>query len=230
MTDLEKLIAWFKEQVGTQEHRENDVPYNTHYYGREVSGPDYPWCMAFIWDGFQRCGLSGLFIGGGKSAYCPHVVQWAREHGRWVTDEYRAGDLLFYDWNNDGQADHVGFCTGSSNGRVDSVEGNVSDAVCVTHCLPGTVMGAYRPEYEGEAGGDTADDTFLPLIRRGNVVGAVLSIQVLLIYKWRISCGVDGADGDFGPNTENAVKAFQRHFGLEEDGIVGPATLKKILS
>lgn len=229
MTDLEKLIAWFKAQVGTQEHKENDVPYNTHYYGKEVSGPEYPWCMAFIWDGFRLCGLSGLFLDGGKSAYCPHVVQWAKEHGQWVTDEYRAGDILLYDWNNDGQADHVGFCIGSSNGRLDSIEGNVSDAVCITHRLPGTVMGAYRPTYS-TPDGKKDDNTGLPLLKRGDVSGAVKSVQVLLIHKWAVSCGPDGADGDFGPNTESAVKAFQRHVGLDPDGVVGPLTWARLLT
>jgi putative chitinase len=32
------------------------------------------------------------------------------------------------------------------------------------------------------------------------------------------------ADGDFGENTEEAVKAFQSHHGLKDDGVVGPAT------
>lgn len=32
----------------------------------------------------------------------------------------------------------------------------------------------------------------------------------------------------FGPQTESAIKAFQRYFGLTEDGIVGPNTLTKL--
>ena len=35
-------------------------------------------------------------------------------------------------------------------------------------------------------------------------------------------------DGMFGPRTENAVKAFQKYYGLGVDGVVGPLTWAKL--
>jgi hypothetical protein len=74
----------------------------------------------------------------------------------------------------------------------------------------------------------TTDDGY-PILRRGNKGKYVTLLQVKLISKG-YSCGASGADGDFGANTEKAVKLFQKeHDGpdgraLQIDGIVGPAT------
>ena len=36
-------------------------------------------------------------------------------------------------------------------------------------------------------------------------------------------------DGDFGPETQSAVEAYQRHYKLKTDGIVGPETWAVLL-
>jgi peptidoglycan hydrolase-like protein with peptidoglycan-binding domain len=49
-------------------------------------------------------------------------------------------------------------------------------------------------------------------------------MQILLIG-YGYSCGPDGADGDFGKNTEKAVRAYQKATGKVVDGTAGPETL-----
>lgn len=147
MTDLEKLTEWFEKQVGVKEIPVNDVIYNTHYYGGEVNGSSYPWCCAFIWDGFRECGLSSLFVGGEKTAYCPYVVNYARQHGQWVKGNYQPGDLTLYDWDGDGLADHIGFVVAVNGSALTTIEGNTDDAVRRMTRNEVGVMGAYRPAY-----------------------------------------------------------------------------------
>lgn len=64
----------------------------------------------------------------------------------------------------------------------------------------------------------------------GSEGSQVETMQVLLIEKHGISCGKDGADGDFGPNTEKAVIEFQRRKGLTADGICGISTWTALLA
>lgn len=149
---MNKLTEWFRAQIGTREAGENNVIYNTRYYGREVSGSEYPWCVVFIWDGFREMGLSHLFCGGEKTAYCPYVMDWAGSHGLWVTDGYREGDLLLYDQDGDGTADHIGYCTQWSGSSGYAVEGNYGSAVSLVRRTAGEVLGAYRPAYPTDGG------------------------------------------------------------------------------
>ncbi len=151
-SDLQRFLDWCARQVGTAEQPKgsNNVIYNTRYYGGPVSGGAYPWCCAFVWCGFDELGLSALFCGGEKTAYCPFVVNWARQHGRWVSGGYQPGDLLLYDWNADGVADHIGVCVAVSGAQLTTVEGNVDEAVCRLTRSAAAVMGAYRPLWDAQ--------------------------------------------------------------------------------
>jgi len=155
MDEIERLAQWFTAQVGTRETGVNNVIYNTHYYGGAVSGEQYPWCCAFLWDGFRECGLSARFCGGEKTAYCPYVVSWARAHGQWVTGPYRRGDLALFDWDGDGVADHIGFVLSAAGASLTTVEGNASDAVMRLTRSVSSVLGAYRPAYLQEDAAET---------------------------------------------------------------------------
>jgi len=60
-----------------------------------------------------------------------------------------------------------------------------------------------------------------PTVKKGSKGDAVKGLQNALNAR---GYDVGTVDGIFGPATETAVKSFQRDFGLDVDGIVGPYT------
>ena len=91
-----------------------------------------------------------------------------------------------------------------------------------------------QPPADSSPGGGASCATTLPLLRRGSggagspLAEAVRAAQWLLIARgW--GCGPDGADGDFGANTQAAVRRYQAARGLEADGIIGPATWRALI-
>lgn len=68
-------------------------------------------------------------------------------------------------------------------------------------------------------------------IREGSRGGDVVQLQFLLNAIGTFYSSIPSnllEDGAFGPTTSNAVRAFQRQFGLTADGVVGPATWRKL--
>lgn len=65
-----------------------------------------PYCDAFV---HAMHHAEGYELGSPKAddAYCPATLAMCQRNGWEVKRPYR-GDLVFYDWNSDGVADHVG--------------------------------------------------------------------------------------------------------------------------
>lgn len=62
-----------------------------------------PYCASFHHAMFHA---EGVELGGG--AYCPTVYSWGKAHGYEVGRPFR-GDSVLFDWNQDGELDHIGF-------------------------------------------------------------------------------------------------------------------------
>ena len=69
-------------------------------------------------------------------------------------------------------------------------------------------------------------DPDTPVLKRGSTGGAVSGLQKGLLKFGGAGTATDpgAADGNFGPRTEAAVKAYQAQHALQNDGIVGPRT------
>lgn len=70
----------------------------------------------------------------------------------------------------------------------------------------------------------------MPVLEKGmSGVDAIYTVQALLKYNEGIDIGKYGIDGDFGSDTEKAVRTFQSKNGLSVDGVVGHDTYRKLL-
>ncbi len=129
----------------------NNVIFNTAYYGRTINHPDYHWCVVGVWYTFRECGAADLFFSGGKTASCASLWDWAKKNKLTVTAPSR-GDLVLFDWDGNGRADHVGIIKEvCSDGTLNTVEFNVDDAVKEMHRTNKSQFIAFiRPAYEQE--------------------------------------------------------------------------------
>ena len=90
-----------------------------------------PWCAMFVTYCFVQA-KSKSFIKGSKYAYCPYVLADAKASRNGLriipTTSARTGDIVLFDWNKDGTADHIGIVNVAPNKRktFTSVEGNTS--------------------------------------------------------------------------------------------------------
>lgn len=87
------------------------------------------WCACFVSWCADQCGYieSGIIP---KFAGCVDGANWFKGNGQWKDRSYEpsAGDIIFFDWEGDGETDHVGIVEKCENGVVYTVEGNSGDA------------------------------------------------------------------------------------------------------
>ena len=85
------------------------------------------WCACFVSWCYGQMGLSEPRFAACQSQGIP----WFTSRGQWGARGYEniaPGDAIFFDWDLDGSADHVGLVIGRDGNRVYTVEGNSGDA------------------------------------------------------------------------------------------------------
>lgn len=110
-----------------------------------------PWCACFVSWCANECG----YINTGtipKFAGCTSQgVPWFQERGEWRDNSYipSSGDIIFFDWEGDGEADHVGIVEKVESGMVYTIEGNSGDS-CKENSYPlgySKILGFGVPAY-----------------------------------------------------------------------------------
>ena len=85
------------------------------------------WCACFVSWCYGQMGLTEPRFAACQSQGIP----WFQSHGQWGGRDYAniaPGDAIFFDWDLDGRADHVGIVVGTDGSKVYTVEGNSGDA------------------------------------------------------------------------------------------------------
>ena len=254
----QKLVAWCNSQVGTREGPNNWNPYAERLdkIDNLTWGPkqNQPWCGEFVLCAFVECfGVDTALELQCSSRptsipLCSAGAGNFKQAGRWNVNP-QVGDVVFFVVN--GAINHTGIVTSVGMGAITTVEGNSGDMVSRnTYPLNSPRIAGYgRPRWEAVQRAEpdetepVEDETFTPAednpavpgfavnlrtLQRGDVSEIVRAAQMLLIGRgWR--CGPWGADGEFGPDTEDGVRRYQRSRGLEADGVIGPDTWRALL-
>lgn len=115
MKDIIVLVAMGEQDTVEVPKGSNTVKYNTWYYGRQVFGSAYPWCMTFVQWVFAEAGMPLPY----KTASCSDLLRWYRENApRCIVSDPQPGDIVIYNFG------HTGIIYDVASTFVCAVEGN----------------------------------------------------------------------------------------------------------
>ena len=85
---------------------------------------DDDWCDIFVTTVFQQAGLSNLI---GRECGVQRHIGIMERKGIWKGKSYpKQGDIVTFDWDGGGFADHIGIVESVNNGVITTIEGNSS--------------------------------------------------------------------------------------------------------
>ena len=129
--------AWVGKRESDGSHKEIIDIYNSHKplaRGYAVKYTD-AWCSTFVSAVAIKLGYTDIIP---TECGCEKHIQLFKNLGEWIEDENRIpspGDIIFYDWedngvgDNQGNADHVGIVEKVSGSTITVIEGNINNSV-----------------------------------------------------------------------------------------------------
>lgn len=233
MATASDILNIARQEIGVTESSTNNVKYNTEYYGGEVSGTNFDWCVVFVWWVFKKANASSLFCNGKKTAYVPYVVSEYTKQNALVTDG-KPGDLAIISFNGH-SADHIGIIESVEKNTILTIEGNTSgsngEGVYRKIRKKSEVLYIFRPKYEPEKAESTTSDSTQGVICKVNMKqisygskGAQVKTLQRILYCY-FGCPSElKIDGKFGTITKKYCIKLQGVLGIAQDGICGVDT------
>lgn len=119
-----KIVATAYKEVGYTEYPADS---NKTKFGKWFGMDGVKWCGIFVSWVYAMAGKPLGNVGFLKGfAGTQYAFAYYKKKGKIVTTPQQ-GDIVFFDWNNDGRIDHTGIFVADINGKIfTSVEGNTS--------------------------------------------------------------------------------------------------------
>lgn len=156
MGTLKGLLSIASLQIGITEMppNSNNVRYNTWYYGREVMGSAYPWCMVFCQWVYNMAEIK-LPV---RTSSCTALMDAAKAKNSFVSANFKPGDLILFNFSGKKTvAEHCGILESINGIKMKVIEGNTGStndtnggAVMRRDRTTSQVVGAFRPVFEGD--------------------------------------------------------------------------------
>ena len=123
---IEAVVNVARTQIGTKEKGNNDTG-----YGRWYGMNNQPWCAMFVSWVYDQAGLSKKIAASTKKGFasCDIGLKWFAKQGKLVpVGQAQAGDLVFFQFDNDSQPDHIDIIEENKSKRkiLICIEGNTS--------------------------------------------------------------------------------------------------------
>lgn len=148
-TILKQAQGYIGTSQGDKRHKDLVRKYNAVKplpVGYPVKETD-DWCAVFVTVIGDIVGYSKYI---GRECGVHRFVQIFKQKGIWRgLKQPRAGDIIVFDWQNNGWMDHIGFVEKLSNNKVTTIEGNTSKSVArrVYSWNDWRIAGYARPKY-----------------------------------------------------------------------------------
>lgn len=113
-----------KQEIGFQEGKNNDTKYGK-WYGLN----NQPWCAMFVSWCFEQAGLSKNIAASTKKGFasCDAGLKWFSKKNKLVPiGQAQVGDIVFFQFDNDAEPDHVGIVVKNNGKYLWCIEGNTS--------------------------------------------------------------------------------------------------------
>lgn len=202
--------SWIGKNEGDGSHKEIINVYNSHTplaRGYRVKYND-KWCATFVSAVFIKLGVYTFLECG-----CQEMIEKLKSLGLWKGKGTTPAPawIVFYDWDGDGVADHVGIVETISGRSMVVIEGNYKDAVgrrTIDIDSP-YIVGFARPNYAEEVTPPVPSkyDFHFEAVKLGDKNGYV---RILQIFMTAFGYYTGKIDGEFFDKTYAAVVAYQK--------------------